>query len=70
MTMTLTRADAWAVRHTEQDRLTDLKAQRRLALHSENGAALQRELDRRIAKAEAAISKLSDAITDWTGVCA
>ena len=72
MTLTLTRADAWQRRHTEQDNLADLKAQRRViyATLGEAGAAEALRLDIAIAEAEATIAELGDAITDWTGVCA
>ena len=72
MTMTLTRADAWAVRHAEQDRLADLRAQRRLvyAVYGQDGADRAQELDFLIFQSEATIAELGDAITDWSGVCA
>jgi len=71
MTMTITRADAWAVRHTEQDRLAAMKVERRLvyALHGEDGHDRAVELDYLMVKSEATIRELGNAITDWTGAC-
>jgi hypothetical protein len=69
--MTLTRADAWQVRRTEQDRLAAMKVERRLvfALHGEAGADRAQELDYLMALSLERIANLTDAITDWTGAC-
>ena len=69
---TMTRLDAWEVRKVEQERLALFRIYRASCCcctrcHDDDKAE---ELDVLIAKAEAKIAELTDAITDWVGVCA